>query len=157
MDLFVSEFGSGKKGHTLLIRGASSAFGRAAVNLVVEAGAVVTGTTRSMGKKEELKGLGVKEVVLEGKVLPERMGKGVKFDRVLEVVGNIDDGEEGWEGVPGGVAWGVGSDQGLQPAVADGERGALELLWELCVWNAGVSAVGCSVEEDCECCCGWEV
>ncbi|KAK0617741.1 hypothetical protein B0T14DRAFT_525762 [Immersiella caudata] len=77
-----------ERGHTLLIRGASSAFGRAAVNLAVEVGAVVTGTTRSMGKEGELKGLGVREVVLEGKGLPERMGKGVKFDRVLELVGN---------------------------------------------------------------------
>jgi NADPH:quinone reductase-like Zn-dependent oxidoreductase len=80
-----------EKGHRLLIRGATSAFGRAAVNLAVEAGAVVTGTTRSEGKFAELKALGVADAVLEGPGLPGRLqesGKVEKFDRVLELVGN---------------------------------------------------------------------
>ncbi|KAH6650678.1 chaperonin 10-like protein [Chaetomium tenue] len=70
----------------LLIRGATSAFGRAAVNLAVEAGAVVTGTTRSEAKFAELRALGVADVLLEGPGLPERVKE--KFDRVLELVGN---------------------------------------------------------------------
>jgi len=75
------------KGQRLLIRGASSAFGLAAMNFAVEAGAVVTATTRDGGKFEELRRLGAREVVLEGKGLPERW-EGEKFDRVLELVGN---------------------------------------------------------------------
>lgn len=80
-----------ERGHRLLIRGATSAFGRAAVNLAVEAGAVVTGTTRSEAKFADLRALGVADAVLEGSGLPGRLresGKGDKFDRVLELVGN---------------------------------------------------------------------
>ncbi|KAH6853822.1 hypothetical protein B0I37DRAFT_360399, partial [Chaetomium sp. MPI-CAGE-AT-0009] len=75
-----------QRGQRLLIRGATSAFGRAAVNLAVEAGAVVTGTTRSEARFAELRALGVADVVLEGPGLPERLRE--KFDRVLELVGN---------------------------------------------------------------------
>lgn len=80
-----------EKGHTLLIRGATSAFGRAAVNLAVEAGAIVTATTRSEKKFAELKALGVVDTILEGPGLPRRLheqGKPGKFDRILELVGN---------------------------------------------------------------------
>ncbi|KAK4447203.1 chaperonin 10-like protein [Podospora aff. communis PSN243] len=83
-----------ERGERLLIRGAGSAFGRAAVNLAVDAGAVVTGTVRSLGRErvEELKGMGVVEVVLEGEGLPGRLeeekGEVVKFDKVLDLVGN---------------------------------------------------------------------
>lgn len=81
-----------ERGHKLLIRGATSALGRAAVNLAVEAGAVVTATTRSEEKFEDMKGWGVTEVVLEGKGLPARLqeqkGEQLKFDRVLELIGN---------------------------------------------------------------------
>ncbi|KAK3343378.1 chaperonin 10-like protein [Lasiosphaeria hispida] len=61
-----------ERGHTLSIRGTSSAFGRAALNLAVEVRAVMTATTRDKGRFEELRGVGAKEVVLEGKGLPVR-------------------------------------------------------------------------------------
>ena len=81
-----------QRGQRLLIRGATSAFGRAAANLAVEAGAVVTGTTRSEAKFAKLRALGMADVVLEGPGLPERLREsgraGEKFDRVLELVGN---------------------------------------------------------------------
>ena len=80
-----------ERGMTLLVRGATSAFGRAAVNLAVEAGAVVTATTRSEGKVGQLMGLGVRDVVDGGVGLAQRLkeqGKTEKFDRVLELVGN---------------------------------------------------------------------
>ncbi|KAF5123880.1 Quinone oxidoreductase [Metarhizium anisopliae] len=80
-----------KAGQRLLIRGATSSFGRAAVNLAVDAGAVVTGTTRSESKFGELKRLGVTNVVLEGANLGDRLqeqGASGKFDAVLELVGN---------------------------------------------------------------------
>jgi NADPH:quinone reductase-like Zn-dependent oxidoreductase len=80
-----------KAGQRLLIRGATSSFGRAAVNLAVDAGAIVTGTTRSESKTEVLKKLGVANVVVEGANLGERLaeqGITAKFDAVLELVGN---------------------------------------------------------------------
>ncbi|KAK4156959.1 hypothetical protein C8A00DRAFT_40647 [Chaetomidium leptoderma] len=80
-----------KMGQRLLIRGASSAFGRAALNLAVDAGAVVTATTRSEGKFAELKALGAADAVLEGAGLPGRLresGREDRFDAVLELVGN---------------------------------------------------------------------
>jgi len=80
-----------ERGQTLLIRGATSAFGRAALNLAVNAGAVVTATTRSEAKFADLKALGAADAVLEGPGLPGRLresGKAIKFDRVLELVGN---------------------------------------------------------------------
>ncbi|KAL2176975.1 uncharacterized protein P884DRAFT_244867 [Thermothelomyces heterothallicus CBS 202.75] len=78
-------------GQRLLIRGATSALGRAALKLAVNAGALVTATTRSEGKFAELKALGAADAVVEGPGLPERLresGRAEKFDRVLELVGN---------------------------------------------------------------------
>lgn len=80
-----------EQGHTLLIRGATSAFGRAALNLAVHAGAIVVATSRNESRFSELKALGAADAVLEGPDLPARLksdGRGTKFDRVLELVGN---------------------------------------------------------------------
>jgi NADPH:quinone reductase-like Zn-dependent oxidoreductase len=79
-----------RRGQRLLIRGASSAFGRAALNLAVEAGALVTATTRSDAKFAGLRALGAVDAVREGPGLPERLlgAGGQKFDAVLELVGN---------------------------------------------------------------------
>ncbi|OCK90426.1 alcohol dehydrogenase zinc-binding domain protein [Cenococcum geophilum 1.58] len=76
-----------RAGQTLLIRGATSAFGKAAVNLAVQAGAQVSATTRKQERFDDLKGLGVKEALLEGPNLSARLD-GRKFDAVLELVGN---------------------------------------------------------------------
>ena len=80
-----------EKGHRLLIRGATSALGLAALNLAVEVGAIVTATTRNANKSTQLKALGAADMAIEGPGLPDRLseqGKTVKFDRVLELVGN---------------------------------------------------------------------
>lgn len=80
-----------EKGHTLLIRGATSALGRAALNLAVHAGVTVTATSRNEARFAELKSHGASDAVLGGPGLPERLeniGKAMKFDRVLELVGN---------------------------------------------------------------------
>ncbi|KAJ9666408.1 hypothetical protein H2201_003596 [Coniosporium apollinis] len=79
-----------KEGQRLLIRGATSAFGQAAINLAVQAGVDVVGTTRKEERFEYLRKLGVKDVWLEGSNLSQRIadaGMG-KFDAVLELVGN---------------------------------------------------------------------
>jgi NADPH:quinone reductase-like Zn-dependent oxidoreductase len=79
-----------KAGQTVVIRGATSALGQAAVNIANHAGARVIASTRNPKRAETLEALGAKEVVLEGPDLPMRVRdlhpRGV--DAVLELVGN---------------------------------------------------------------------
>ncbi|KAF2096451.1 NAD(P)-binding protein [Rhizodiscina lignyota] len=80
-----------KKGDRLLIRAGTSALGRAAINLAVQAGAEVTATTRKAERAEGLKKLGAKDVILESEGLSSQVlrgEKGEKFDAIYELVGN---------------------------------------------------------------------
>ena len=81
-----------KSGQKLLIRGATSALGQAAVNLAVNAGAIVTATTRKSERFPLLRAAGVKSTEIEGPDLSHRLGtaegRTEKFDAVLELVGN---------------------------------------------------------------------
>src|SRR6266478_4978788 len=54
------------RGQTLVIRGATSSFGQAAVNMAVNAGARVIATTRNRERFPMLESLGAKRVELEG-------------------------------------------------------------------------------------------
>lgn len=75
------------KGQRLLVRGGSSAFGRAAINLAVQAGVHVIATTRNVeDRAAQLIALGVENVVKEGSNLSDRLPE--KFDAILELVGN---------------------------------------------------------------------
>lgn len=76
-----------EKGQTLLIRGGTSSFGQAAINLAVNAGAKVIATTRNLDRAALLKGLGVQEVVQEGPELSKRLPER-SIDAVLDLVGN---------------------------------------------------------------------
>jgi NADPH2:quinone reductase len=76
------------KGQTLLIRGATSSFGLAALNLAVEAGAKVIATTRSRDRFKKLTDLGVHRVELEGPELSTRIAEVKQIDAVLDLVGN---------------------------------------------------------------------
>src|SRR5436305_2944572 len=53
-------------GQTLVIRGATSAFGQAALNMAVNAGAQVIGTTRSRGQFPIVEALGAVRAEVEG-------------------------------------------------------------------------------------------
>ena len=79
-----------KASQSILIRGATSALGQAAVNIAAHAGARVIATTRNPKRAETLEALGAKEVVLEAPDLPQRVReqypRGV--DAVLELIGN---------------------------------------------------------------------
>ncbi|KAF7332347.1 GroES-like protein [Mycena kentingensis (nom. inval.)] len=80
-----------RAGERLLIRGASSAFGRAAVALAAQKGAIVSGTVRSPGRIEEFHALGLQNVFIEeGDTLTTRLHttKHSKFDKILDLVGN---------------------------------------------------------------------
>lgn len=79
-----------KRGQTLLLRGATSALGQAALNLASDAGVRVIATTRKLERVAALETLGATHVVLEGSELSRRVreiqSEGV--DSVLELVGN---------------------------------------------------------------------
>jgi NADPH2:quinone reductase len=79
-----------KSGQRLLIRGATSALGHAALNLAVDSGAQVIATTRREERFKTLLGLGAEEVLLESPDLSarvrERHPQGI--DAVLELIGN---------------------------------------------------------------------
>jgi NADPH2:quinone reductase len=77
------------KGQTLLIRGATSALGRAAINIAADVGAHIIATTRKKARFEALKELGAHRVEIEGGPdLSERIAEGKRIDAVLDLVGN---------------------------------------------------------------------
>ena len=81
------ELGAGQR---LVIRGATSALGQAALNIAAHAGAHVIATTRSPQRFPKLEALGAKAVLVEGPDLARRIREhdpqGV--DAVLDLVGN---------------------------------------------------------------------
>ncbi|TKC92573.1 alcohol dehydrogenase [Trinickia terrae] len=77
-----------EKGQTLVVRGATSSFGQAAVNLAVNAGAKVIATTRSPARFTMLEGLGASRAEIEGPDLSKRIAEAKRIDAVLDLVGN---------------------------------------------------------------------
>jgi NADPH2:quinone reductase len=76
------------KGQTLVIRGATSALGRAAVNIAADIGAHTIATTRKKARFEALIELGAHRVEIEGPDLSERIAERKRIDAVLDLVGN---------------------------------------------------------------------
>jgi len=76
------------KGQTLVIRGATSSFGQAAINLAVNAGVRVIATTRNPDRFAMLKTLGAARVEQEGPDLSQRIVEARQIDAVLDLVGN---------------------------------------------------------------------
>ena len=77
-----------QKGHSLLIRGATSSFGQAAVNMAVNAGARVIASTRSKERFSKLEALGVERCEIEVPDMSGRLPETKKLDAVLDLVGN---------------------------------------------------------------------
>lgn len=75
-------------GQTVVIRGATSSFGQAAVKLAVDAGARVIATTRSRDRFDVLTGLGAHRAELEIPDLSAHMAEAGHVDAVLDLVGN---------------------------------------------------------------------
>jgi NADPH2:quinone reductase len=75
-------------GQILVIRGATSAFGQAAINLAVNAGVSVIGTSRNRERFTLLEKLGAERAELEGQDLSERITEAKQIDAVLDLVGN---------------------------------------------------------------------
>src|SRR6516164_5147192 len=76
------------EGQTLVIRGAMSSFGQAALNMAVNAGAYVIATARNQDRFQKLEALGARRVEIEGPDLSERIPEGKRIDAVLDLVGN---------------------------------------------------------------------
>jgi NADPH:quinone reductase-like Zn-dependent oxidoreductase len=76
------------RGQTLVIRGATSALGQAALNMAVNAGAKVIATTRSRERFRMLAALGAVRAEVEGPDLSKRIAETGKIDAVLDLVGN---------------------------------------------------------------------
>lgn len=77
-----------EKGELLVIRGATSSFGQAAVKLAVNAGARVIATTRSRERFAMLEALGVERCEIERPDLSNHLAEAKKIDAVLDLVGN---------------------------------------------------------------------
>ena len=75
---------------TLLIRGATSALGQAALNIAAQSGTHVIATTRNQQRFSALQALGAERVELEGKDMSTRIRKVYPkgIDAVLDLVGN---------------------------------------------------------------------
>ena len=79
-----------KSGQTLLVRGATSALGQAAVNIAVHAGAHVLATTRNADRLSLLQKLGAEHALLHASDLSRKVRELYPsgIDAVLELVGN---------------------------------------------------------------------
>jgi NADPH:quinone reductase-like Zn-dependent oxidoreductase len=75
-------------GQTLVIRGATSSLGQAAVNMAVNAGVKVIATTRSKARFPALEALGASRCEIEGPELSKRIAETKRLDAVLDLVGN---------------------------------------------------------------------
>src|SRR5262249_34282211 len=76
------------RGQTLVIRGAASSFGQAALNMAVDVGVRVIATTRSRARVTLLEQLGAARVDTEGPELSQRIAEAKQLDAVLDLVGN---------------------------------------------------------------------
>jgi NADPH2:quinone reductase len=75
-------------GQTLVIRGATSSFGQAALKMSVAAGAHVIATTRSRSRIATLEQLGAARVELESRTLAADIAEAKQIDAVLDLIGN---------------------------------------------------------------------
>jgi NADPH:quinone reductase len=77
-----------KRGQSLVIRGATSALGRAALNIAHDAGANIIATTRKRERFEILKELGAQHCEIETPDLSQHLNGSGEIDAVLDLVGN---------------------------------------------------------------------
>lgn len=77
-----------KKGQLLLIRGATSSFGQAALKMSVNAGVRVIATTRNRERFSMLQKLGAERCEIERRDLSNHIAEAKKIDAILDLVGN---------------------------------------------------------------------
>ena len=135
------------RGQTLVIRGAASAFGQAALNMAVDAGVRVIATTRGRERVALLEQLGAERVETEGPELSQRIAEAKQLDAVLDLVGNstILDSlamlRRGGRACLAGWLGGLAPIKDFNPLLANGERRLPDLLRQLRVRHARLPAV----------------
>lgn len=77
-----------RSGQTLVLRGATSSLGQAALKMAVAAGSRVIATARSHGRFPMLEELGASRVELERRDLADHLLEAKQVDVVLDLVGN---------------------------------------------------------------------
>jgi NADPH:quinone reductase len=77
-----------KKGQLLVIRGATSSFGQAALKMAVNAGVRVIATTRSRERFAMLEALGAERCEIERPDLAKHIAEAKQIDAILDLVGN---------------------------------------------------------------------
>ncbi|MGU7779257.1 zinc-binding alcohol dehydrogenase family protein [Burkholderia sp. PU8-34] len=77
-----------RKGQLLVIRGATSSLGQAALKLAVNAGARVIATTRNRERFAMLEKLGAERCEIERRDLSKHLADAKRIDAVLDLVGN---------------------------------------------------------------------
>jgi NADPH:quinone reductase-like Zn-dependent oxidoreductase len=77
-----------QRAESLLIRGATSTIGQAALHLAVDVGATVTATTRQQDRFQMLRQMGASSVKIEQDNLQAQFDSPPRFDKVLNLVGN---------------------------------------------------------------------
>jgi NADPH:quinone reductase len=78
-----------RPGQTVLVRGATSALGQAAVNVAAEEGMTVIATTRNPGRAGLLRDIGAAQVLIDDGQLAAQVGElGAAVDGVFDLVGN---------------------------------------------------------------------
>ncbi|SFT29918.1 zinc-binding alcohol dehydrogenase family protein [Methylobacterium sp. yr668] len=77
-----------QKGQLLLIRGATSSFGQAALKMAVNAGARVIATSRNPERFAKLQALGAERCEIERPDLSKQIADAKQIDAVLDLVGN---------------------------------------------------------------------
>ncbi|HVX10555.1 MAG TPA: zinc-binding alcohol dehydrogenase family protein [Pirellulales bacterium] len=77
-----------ERGQLLVIRGATSSFGQAALKMAVDAGLRVIATTRNAGRFAKLQTLGAERCEIERPDLSKHIAEAKKVDAVLDLVGN---------------------------------------------------------------------
>ena len=134
-------------GQTLVIRGATSSFGQAALNMAVNAGAKVIATTRSRDRFPMLEALGAGASRSKGRTSPSgspnakrSMPCSTWSATARSSIPSPCSAGAAAPAWPGG--WAASRRCRLQPAAADGERRLLDLLRQLRVRQAGLSSVG---------------
>lgn len=75
-------------GETIVIRGATSALGQAAVTLAVAHGATVLATTRDLRRADSLSALGAVSLIDDGHLADQLRSRGQSVDCLLDIVGN---------------------------------------------------------------------
>jgi NADPH:quinone reductase-like Zn-dependent oxidoreductase len=76
-------------GQTVLVRGATSSLGQAAVNVAADLGATVIATTRQPGRAALLRDLGASDVLIDdGQLATQVQDHGTAVDCVFDLVGN---------------------------------------------------------------------